>query len=185
MAPVSSFDFVHAENVWRQRFDSVWGRRRLREPSCVLGAILLACAVTIAADVRDLSAALRVQRTLTADLMRSRGELGASRNLAARVRRLTLLDGRIRRIVRSGDERARQLAALANAMPPHTWLRSITPNDGSLAIDGEARDWARLGAMLRSFDADPLLRPPVLSDAVADERAPHAIRFAVRAGAGT
>jgi hypothetical protein len=99
----------------------------------------------------------RFQRSLRA--------LEKSRVYYDRVRALVNLDMRVRAIVASGHSSALLLAELANRLPQHAWLTSISRDESGTILEGQARDLDTIGDMLRSINGAGDLGVPTLMSA--------------------
>jgi len=97
------------------------------------------------------------------------------------VQALIALDRRVRRIVTSGDADARRLAEIANNLPEHAWLTSISRDQSGVALEGRAQNLGVIGGVLHGLMRAQDFRNPVLTSAQAVSEHSHEriIKYAV------
>lgn len=84
---------------------------------------------------------------------------------SSRVAQLVALDRSVRGIVASGDANARKLADIADHLPPHAWLTSVTFDADGLQLEGRARNFEVLGGVVRGLMHAQRVHNPVLTGA--------------------
>ena len=97
---------------------------------------------------------------------------------------LLTLDKQVHDIMASSDADASRIALLANALPPHAWLTSMTLRGDGIDLEGEVRDFGVVSDVLWSLAHTRGLREPVLKGAalVADRPASRVVRYALYVG---
>ncbi|HEY8296748.1 MAG TPA: PilN domain-containing protein [Candidatus Baltobacteraceae bacterium] len=92
-------------------------------------------------------------------------ELARTKVAYDRLQRMVALDSQIATIERSGNDDASRLAEIANRLPPHAWLTSISRDAGGIAIEGRARDFTVVGRTIGGLAKSALLQNPTLLEA--------------------
>ncbi|MFN2449198.1 MAG: PilN domain-containing protein [Candidatus Baltobacteraceae bacterium] len=103
----------------------------------------------------------------------SGARLAAGNLLYRRAVELVRLDGLAQKIVSSGDDHVRRIAAVANAVPRRTWLTAIRGESTGLSLEGGASDFGRLGTLMRSFMQSDALHNPSIKDVTLVSDRPH------------
>lgn len=134
----------------------------------------LAGAIIIVAGASGIEAyrlreALKVEAVYQQRSDQAREQLRAANVYSGRVQGLISLDRRVRRIAASGDEDARTLAEIANRLPAHAWLTSISRDETGLALQGHAKNLEILGNVIRRLMHAKHLHHPTLVNALADK----------------
>lgn len=160
---MNSFDYLHDER------DGLLARiLDFRVPERMRGACTAVASVTFFVlsawmlEAYRLHDALTSQAALQARLDATTAAVARTKVYYDRVVRIVAIDRQVREIVQSGDDRARQLAEIANAIPDHAWLTSIAADGSDIELDGSARDLTTLGLAFRSFARARSLGPPML-----------------------
>jgi len=160
---VSSFDYLHGE-----RANPLARILDYRLPARMHGACLalagasffVLCAWMV--EVYRLHDALGSQAALQARLDATTAAVERTKLYYDRVVRIVAIDRQVREIVQSGDRRARELAQIANGIPPHAWLTSIAADGTGVELDGSARDLSTLALAFRSFSGTGSVGAPSL-----------------------
>lgn len=178
-----SFDFMHSA-----RPDWLRGLIEIRVPHRLYNALSgVAAALAIVAgawtiehhrfsDARAMEAAY--QRRFDS----SERALQKTKIFYDQVQALTALDRHVRRIVASGDADARRLAEIANNLPEHAWLTSISRDQNGVALEGRAQNLGVISGVLHGLMRARTLRNPILTSAQAVAEPTHEgiIKYAVR-----
>ncbi len=161
-----SFDFVRsAPPDWLRYLLEIRVPQRLHNALIgVLAAILFVSGAWViehhrAATARAIEVAYR-QR-----FENSQRALIRTKIFYERVQALIALDRRVRRIVASGDADAYRLAQIANNLPTHAWLTSISRDPSGIALEGRADNLGVLSGVLRGLMRARDLRNPTLTSA--------------------
>ena len=169
---VTSFDFLHG--------DRTTALRRLRDfrlpprlHSSVI-ALIVACLTALGAwgiESYRLRAALQLQSLYEMRFHESEQAVAQSRIRYQRLAQRAALDQRIRDVRGSGHLDAQRVAEIANRLPPHMWLTSITHDATGISLEGRVQNLVSLGTAIDSLSRSGRLRNAVLISANAEEEA--------------
>ncbi len=167
-----SFNYLRsARPEWLRRSVEIHVPERLHAP---LFGVLSAIAVIGGAwgiENYRLSAAQGIELSYRQKFEISDRALRKTKIYYHQVETLVALDLRVRSIVASGDSDARCLAEIANSLPEHTWLTSISRDESGISLEGGARNLRLVGNVLRGLiHAHDLRNPTLMSARVISER---------------
>lgn len=137
-------------------------------------ATALAIAVVVALgawgiESYRLSSALAIQGLYETQFAGSERAVAQTRVRYRRLQERAALDRRIREIRTSGFLDAERLAEIANRLPAHMWLTSITRDSGGMLLEGSARSLASLSLAIDGLSRSTRLRNAVLVSATSEE----------------
>jgi Tfp pilus assembly protein PilN len=161
---VTAFDYLHSARAGRVFRCLSWRpARQLHGPIlllCAAFALFVAVGVIEHARVAD---AQRIEATYRSRYERSERALREANLSTQRIRTLLAEDRRAREIAGSGRGAALRLTRLAALMPPHVWLTAVAQDEQGLRLDGRARTFDGVGALMEHFASAPGFAPSLLS----------------------
>lgn len=131
-----------------------------------LGAIALTLAGGWSIESHRLRQTLALQEVYRQRYDASVRALRGAKVFEERVKRLVALDARLRSIRLSGFSDAARLAELANNLPEHAWLTSISNNGDAISLEGRAKDLRVLSEVVRGLTRTHNFRNPSLVSAI-------------------
>lgn len=168
MGTLMHFDYLHAARpAWIAAVTKFAVPAHLLHASYALAA---AAAIVAGAGWIEHSRALQAQKSEALYRQRYDRSVRSVNQVhvySSRVAALVALDRRVRGIVASGDANARKLADIADHLPPHAWLTSVTFDAGGLELEGRARNFEVLGGVMRELMRAQRVHNPVLTGAQA------------------
>jgi hypothetical protein len=164
------FDYLHsARPMLVTRMFELRVPARLHNAFYAVAGAVIVVAGAWGIEAYRLREALKVQTVYQQRSDEIREQLRATNLYYDRVRAVASLDRRVRRIAASGDEDARTLAEIANRLPAHAWLTSISRDESGLSLQGHAKNLEILGNVIRGLMQAQRLRHPRLMNALADK----------------
>lgn len=147
-------------------------------------AIVIAGAAGIEAGRASSAHAAETNALLRAQAART--QLAAANLLRVRVDAMLQLDGRLRGIRLSGARASQRLADIADHVPQHAWLTSLSAQKGTVDLNGKVANFTTLSQALADLMNSGEVQAPTLIRAAADDRMPgqSALSFEVRAQDG-
>ncbi|HEY0614719.1 MAG TPA: PilN domain-containing protein [Candidatus Elarobacter sp.] len=142
--------------------------RGLRAPAAVAVCACAFVAVLGAVEHERFAAAAADGAAAERRLLAVQSEAGRVAAVERDVERLRAAVARLRAIRGSGGERAAEIAALGDRLPPGVWVRSLRIEPASLALEGYATRLDTLGATMVGLGALPGYRGARLISARAD-----------------
>lgn len=156
---------------------------RTRTPLSILGTSVLVVLGWCCLAHYWLATAMVEERQAQLRLTQSRAALAQAQVERASTDRLVALDRELRAIRLSGTKLGLRLADLANHVPEHSWLTSLSEQDGIVTIDGRSEGMLALSGTLARILAASSVSDPTLFRAARESRPglPELISFEVRA----
>lgn len=160
------FDYLHAARAgW------ILALQRFAIPAHLLAAsyaLAASAAVVCGAAAIERSRCHEAQRIEMAYRLRyerSARAVQAAHIYSKRVASLLAFDDEVRGIVASGDINAERLADLADHLPRHAWLTSLSLDSEGMVLEGRASDFETLGRVVDALMHARRARNPVLTGA--------------------
>lgn len=178
------FDYLHEsqpEHIERLR---TWKAPvELHAPLCALLTIVFVIVCAGGIETLRLRAAHEAEAHALLRAQTARSQLAAANLLRVRVDAMLQLDRRLREIRLSGADASRQLADIADHVPPHAWLTSLSQQKGIVDLNGKVANFTTLSQALADLMKSGEVHAPTLVRAATDDRAPDrsALSFEVRA----
>ena len=142
----------------------------VRTPLWALATVSLAVVAWWAIEHQLLDEAKREVTLARARVESSREALARTKLERSDVDRYVALDRRLRTIRRSGAQLAARIAGIANQVPEHEWLLTISHSDSHVTITGEAGGFPLVGRTLANLATSATLSSPSLVRASSEER---------------
>jgi hypothetical protein len=131
-------------------------------------AIAAAAAIVAGSGLIERSRAIEAQTIESAYRQRYETSVRAVRAAhvySERVASLVALDRQVGSIVASGDANAQRLAEIADRLPQHAWVTSISLDGKGAELEGRAKNFELVGRIVREFMRSRAVRNPVLTGA--------------------
>jgi Tfp pilus assembly protein PilN len=147
--------------------------------SALLTSVLVVCAWW-GLEQSWYASALREEASAQRRLSESQADVAAAKLERTNVDEMLGLDRRLREIRMSGSTLAVRLSDIANHVPPHAWLTSITNLPAGTEISGEADGFKALGETVTDLMRSGAAASPTLIRASKDDRAKNLLAFTVQ-----
>lgn len=150
---------------------------QLHAASFALGAALLT--VWIAGEIERfrLVQAQRIEAVYRRHLEIADGAVKRTHIYAERVAALVALDEHVHIIQASGEATARRLADIANQLPAHAWLTSMSQDGTAIDLEGVAQSMRVVGSVMSALAHTGSVRDPLLTSASAAAETPGGRRM--------
>lgn len=149
---VIAFNFLRPPlPVWAQRLQQICMPAQSAQAFFVMGASLAIVAGVMLIEHERLERAQAAEAAYRLRFERSTVALKEARLCYDRVRSLMALQQKLTNVSESGDVQALRLARIANAVPAHAWLTSLTERDRSIAVEGGTASLETLADALRGL----------------------------------
>lgn len=179
---MTSFDFLRsARPDWLQRVLEIRVPQRLHSALIGLLASLTVIGGAWAIEQHRLAGARAIEAEYRVRFEVSERVLLTTKVFYDQVQALIALDRRVRGIVASGDADARRIAEIANNLPDHAWLTSISRDPSGISLEGRAENLGVLSGVMRGLMRARNLHNPTLTSAqlISDRSSENLIKYAM------
>lgn len=178
---MTRFDFLHdAEPDVFARIRSLRVAKPLHWPLAVLLTVMLTHATAGVLLNRAVASAEATEREAEHRFDASRSAVASVHLQRVRLNELIALDVRLRQIRRSGNRASASLAAVANDVPAHVWLTTLSRTPAGFEIVGRSSGLPALGATMSRLVTNPTLADPTLIRADSEQQG-RTIAFDIKA----
>jgi Tfp pilus assembly protein PilN len=143
---------------------------RLRSPFLGVATAVFVVAAWWALEQHALAVATAEERAAQVRLDQSRSAVAVARIQRTGIDRMLSLDRRLRDVRLSGSSVGVHLADIANHVPAHAWLTSLSQERGAIEIVGQVAGMERLSATLAALTTMKSLTDPLLVRATKEDR---------------
>jgi hypothetical protein len=165
------FDYLHdAPPDFVDRLRSFRFPPALRWPLAVLSTIVFTSLGAYGIFSLAIASARATEAQALARYESSKAAVARARLERAHIAELLVLDARLREIRDSGSTVSTRLADIANHVPPHAWLTSLSRTASGISLSGKSTGLPALSATIASLLTSKTVTAPTLVRAGKDER---------------
>lgn len=178
---MTRFDFLRdAEPDLFVRIRSLRIAKPLRWPLAVLLTVVLTHATAGALYGMAVASAEKTEREAQNRFEASRSAVARVHVQRVRLEEFIALDARLREIRRSGNRASAALVAVANDVPAHVWLTSLSRTPAGFEIVGHSNGLPSLGTTMSRLVMNPNVADPTLIRADGEQQG-RSIAFDIKA----